>query len=113
MEQELAAEPLQDPLDAHSVLEDAIQDQASDLIVEMGLGHYIPGSLAEGLAASALRRVLALGGLEVSDRLVGDCAYFAGIYPFSLAQLATLGTRGLLGSAVNWYKDSLWVHPCP
>jgi len=56
-----------------------------------------------------------LGDLQVGHRLEGDRAYFTGTCPFSFAQFATLGTRRLLGSAMNRYKDnrgSIRAHAC-
>ena len=50
-----------------------------------------------------------------APRLEGDRAYLTGTCPFSFAQFATLGTRGLLGSAMNRYKDnrgSICAHAC-
>ena len=53
VEEELAAERLQGPLDAHAVLEDAVEDQVADLVVVQGLGEDALGGVAEGRAAVA------------------------------------------------------------
>src|SRR5208283_1549185 len=114
-QQELAAQRLQDPLDAHPVFDDAIQHQIPDLVVVMGFGEHALGSVSERRAAFAPGCVLAVGDLQVGHRLEGDRAYFTGTCPFSFAQFATLGTRRLLGSAMNRYKDnrgSIRAHAC-
>src|SRR5208337_2393310 len=114
-QQELAAQRLQDPLDAHPVFDDAIQHQIPDLVVVMGFGEHTLGSVSERRAALAPGCVLAVGDLQVGHRLEGDRAYLTGTCPFSFAQFATLGTRGLLGSAMNRYKDnrgSIRAHAC-
>ena len=114
-QQELAAQRLQDSLDAHPVFDDAIQHQIPDLVVVMGLGEHALGSVSERRAAIALGCVLAVGDLQVDYRLEGDRAYLTGTRPLSLAQFATLGTRGLLVSAMNRYKGnrgSIRAHAC-
>jgi hypothetical protein len=61
----LAAERLQCPLDAHPVLENAAEHQVADLVVIEGPGEDSLGGAAEGLAAVALRLILATGLLTV------------------------------------------------
>jgi hypothetical protein len=52
-QQELAAQRLQDPFDAHSVFDDAIQHQIPDFVVVMGLGEHALESVSERRAAFA------------------------------------------------------------
>ena len=63
-----------------------------------GVGEHTLGSVSERRAAFAPGCVLAVGDLQVGHRLEGDRAYLTGTCPFSFAQFATLGTRGLLGT---------------
>ena len=74
VEEELAAERLQGPLDAHAVLEDAVEHQVADLVVVEGPGEDALGGVAEGGAAVAPGLILAAGDLQVGDGLVGDGA---------------------------------------
>jgi hypothetical protein len=107
VEEELAAQRLQGPFDAHAVLEDAFQDQVADLVIVEGPGKDPLGGRAEGrtaVTASLITAslIFATGDLQVGDGLVGDGADPAGRqFPFATAVLATLGARGLLGCAVN------------
>ena len=98
-----------------SFFEDAIQDQISDLVIVVGLGEYALGSVPESRAALTPCCVLAVGDPQEGHSLESDRAYFAATGPFPFAQLATRRTRGLLGSAVNRYKDSrgcIRAHAC-
>ena len=115
LQQELAPQRLQHTLDARSVLDDAIQHQIPDLVVVMGLGKNTFGSDPESRAALALGCVFTVGDLQISYRLERDRAYLASTSPFSFPHLPAVGTRGLLGSAVNRYKDSrgcIRAHAC-
>ena len=98
VEEELAAERLEGPLDAHAVLEDAIEHQVADLVVVQGLGEDALGGVAEGGAAAAPGVVLAVGDLQEGDGLVGDGADPAGQGPLPTAAFAALRAGGLLGA---------------
>ena len=115
VEEELAAERLQGPLDAHAVLEDAVEHQVADLVVVLGLGEHALGGVAEGRAAVAAGGVLAVGDLQVGDGLVGDGADGAGQRPLAAAAFAALRAGGLLGGAVDRYNDGcgcFGAHAC-
>ena len=115
VEEELAAERLQGPLDAHAVLEDAVEHQVADLVVVEGLGEDALGGVAEGRAAVAAGGVLAVGDLQVGDGLVGDGADGAGQGPLAPAAFAALRAGGLLGGAVDGYNDGrgcFGAHAC-
>jgi hypothetical protein len=104
-EEELAAERLQGPLDAHAVLEDAIEHEVTDLVVGERPGEDPLGGVAEGLAAMAPGAVLATGDLEVGDGLEGDGADPTRERPLSAPMLTALRARGLLGGTTNRYND--------
>ena len=74
VQQELAAQRLQDPLDTHPVFDDAIQHQVPDLVVIMGLGEHALGRVSECRAAIALGCVLAVGDVQVHHCIEGDRA---------------------------------------
>ena len=105
VQQELAAERLQGPFDAHAVLEDAVEDQGSDLVVVLGLGQDALGGVAEAGAATAAGLILAVGDLQGGDRLVGDGAHDPGQGPLPQAPFAALRAGGLLGGASDRYND--------
>ena len=105
VQQELAADRRQGPLDAHAVLEEAVEDQVADLVVVLGLGEHALGGVAEGRAAAAAGGVLAVGDLQDGDGLVGDGADGAGQGPLASAPLAALRAGGLLGGAADGYND--------
>jgi hypothetical protein len=90
----LAAERLQDLLDAHAILDDALEHQLADLVVVKGSGEDPLGGISERGAATALCLILAAGDLEEGDGLVVDGANSARWeFPLSPAPFATLGTR--------------------
>ena len=113
VEEELAAERLQGPLDAHAVLEDAVEHEVADLVVVEGPGEDALGGVAEGRAAAAPGAVLAAGDLQVGDGLVGDGADGAGERPFAAAEFAAVRARGLLGGGVNRYNDGCGCFGAP
>src|SRR3954464_7463846 len=53
-----------DPLDAHAVLQDAVEDGPADRVVVAGLGFDIRRGGTEGLAAGAPGPVLAVGNFS-------------------------------------------------
>ena len=116
IEEELPAERLDRPFDAHAVLEDALQDQVTDLVVIQGPGEDALGGAAEGGAAVAAGAVLAAGDLQIGDGLVGDGADPAwGQDPRAAAAATTGRARGLLGCATDGYSDDggcLGAHAC-
>jgi site-specific DNA recombinase len=59
-------------LDAHAVVEDAVEDGLADGMVIGGLGLDARRGGAEGRAATTSGPVLAVGDIEVDDPLVGD-----------------------------------------
>ena len=92
VEEELAAQRLQGPFDAHAVLDDPCQDQVADLVVVEGPGQDVLGGAAESGAAVAAGLILPAGDLEIGDGLVDDGADLArGHLAFAAAVLATLG----------------------
>ena len=100
-QEELAAERLQDALDAHAILDDALEHQVTDLVVVEGSGEDALRGIAEGRAAVAPCLILAAGDLQEGDGLVDHGADPARDGPLSTAEFAALGARRLLGSAVN------------
>ena len=105
LEEELAAERLQGPLDAHAVPEDAVEHEVADLVVVAGPGEDVLGGVAERGAAVAPGGVLAPGDLQVDDGLVGDGADGAGKRPLAATESAAGRARGLLGGAADRYND--------
>ena len=92
-----------DPLDAHAVVEDAIEDGPADLVVVGGLGLDVRRGGAEGLAAGAAGPVLAVGDVEEGDLLVGDGADQAVVGGLAWPELAAVGAWGLGGCAADGY----------
>ncbi len=116
LEEELAAQGLQGPFDAHAVLDDPCQDQLADLVIVEGPGEDALWRVAEGGAAAAPGLILAAGDLQVSDGHVED-----GPDParrqgaLAAAQPATLRAGGLLGCAANRYSHDcgcIGAHAC-
>src|SRR5512142_1431363 len=101
VEEELAAERLQGPFDAHAIFEDAVQHPISDLVVVEGPGELALGGVAEGGAAVTPGLIFATGDLEEGDLLVGDGANPASPRPFPTPMCAAVRAGGLLGGAGN------------
>jgi hypothetical protein len=97
LQEVLAAERRQEPLDAHAVLEDAVEHELPDPVVVAGLRVYALGGGAEGRAAAAPGGVLAVGELHHDDGLVGGCPNGAAQRPLPAALPAALRAGGLLG----------------
>src|SRR5690606_4918966 len=95
----------QRPLDVHTVVEDAAEDQVADLVVVEGPGEDPFRGGAKGRAAGAPGLILADGHLQEGDGLVGDGADPACERPLSATGFAALRARGLRGGAANRYKD--------
>ena len=88
-----------DPLDAHAVLEDAVEHGLTDLVVVQRPGFDARRGGAEGCAAVATGPVLAVGDVEEDDLLVGDGSDPAVVDGLAVAQLAAPGTGGFAGGA--------------
>src|SRR5512142_997300 len=115
VQEELAAERVQGPFDAHAVLEHAVEHQVADLVVVEGPGEDSLWGVAEGLATVTAGSILAAGDLQNGDGLVGDGAYLAWECPLAPAELTALRAGGLLGGAVDRYNDgcgSFGAHAC-
>jgi len=69
IEEELTLERLEDPFDAHAVIENAFQHEIPDLVVVLGLGEDALGCVAKGSGTVASGGVLAVGDLQVGDGL--------------------------------------------
>jgi hypothetical protein len=101
-EEVLAAERLEDSLDAHAILDDAFPHPLADLVVVKGPGEDPLGRVPERGAAAASGLILAAGDLEEGDGLGVDGANSARWeFPLSPAPFATVRARCLLGSARN------------
>src|SRR3954471_23011685 len=92
-----------DPLDAHAVLQDAVEDGPADRVVVAGLGFDIRRGGTEGLAAGAPGPVLAVGNVEEDDLLVGEGADQTVTGRLASSEFAAPGTRGLCGGATDGY----------
>lgn len=88
-----------DPLDAHAVLEDAVEHGLTDLVVVQRPGFDARQGGAECRAAVATGPVLAVGDVEEDDLLVGDGSDPAVVDGLAVAQLAAPGTGGFAGGA--------------
>ena len=62
----------EDLLDAHPIVEDAVEHGVGDFVVVQGTGFHARGCDAEGCATVAPGPVIAIGDVETDDLLVGD-----------------------------------------
>ena len=105
IEEELTLERLENPFDAHAVVENALEHQIADLVVVLGLGEDTLGCVAKGGGAVASGGVLAVGDLQIGDGLVDDGSDFSGDGPLASASLAALWAGGLPGGTVDRYNN--------
>jgi hypothetical protein len=98
VEEELALKRCDDALDAHAVLEDAIEDEVPDLVVIGGAREPILVGVAKGRGALAPGGILAIGDLQVGNGLVGNGSDPSDDGPLPPTSLAAVGARGLLGA---------------
>ena len=88
VQEEVPAHRGDDPLDAHAVVEEAVEDGLADRVVVQRPGLDARRRGAEGRAAAAAGPVLAVGDVEEDDLLVGDgpdLAVVGGLAPPELA----------------------------
>src|SRR5438445_28682 len=88
-------------LDVEAVQKEAVQDGLPDLVVVVGLGRYLQGPGAEGLAAAAARLVLCVVDVEPGFLAVGQGADLAAQAADATAGLATAGAGAALGGATD------------
>ena len=112
VEEELAADRPQDAFDVHAAFENRREHQVTDLVVVLGLGEHALGRVAEGGATVAGGLILAVGNLQVSDRLVGDGAHAVGQSSLATTVFAAFRAGCFPGRAVYGYNDRC-VHPSP
>jgi hypothetical protein len=106
----LAAERFQCPLDAHAIPEDAVEHEVADLVFAERPGEDMLGRVAEGPTAVASGGILATGDLQI-----GDGADGASEGPLATAVFAALRAGDLLGGGVNGYNDGcgcFGAHAC-
>ncbi|MGA7497833.1 MAG: hypothetical protein WBX00_14000 [Isosphaeraceae bacterium] len=99
IQQEVPPHRGDDPLDAHAVLEDAVEHGLTDLVVVQRPAFDARRGGAECRAAVATGPVLAVGDVEEDDLLVGDGSDPAVVDGLAVAQLAAPGTGGFAGGA--------------
>ena len=94
VQEEVAVHRPEDLLDAHPIVEDAVEHGFSGPCCRKGLGSMLGGSVAEGRATVATGPVFAVGDVEVDDLLVGDGTDLTVKNILALTQLATSGAWG-------------------
>ena len=99
----------EDLLDAHPIVEDAVEHGFTDLVVVQGAGFHARGSGAEGRATVAPGPVFAVGDVEVDDLLVGDGTDLTVKNILALTQLATSGAWGLARGAFQGYGSNVGI----
>ena len=97
----------EDLLDAHPILEDAVEHGFTDLVVVQGAGLHSRRSGAEGRATVAPGPVFAVGDVEVDDLLVGDGPDLTVQDVLAPSELATSGAWGLAGSTFQGYGSNV------
>jgi hypothetical protein len=111
LEVEVTSQGLLDLLDAHAIIEDAVEDGLADLVVVMGLGRDALDLGAEGGAAVAGSPVFGGGDMEEEDGLVGEGANGAFVEVLASAESSTARAGSLLGgvAAVEVVDLGSWV----
>src|SRR3954469_11781671 len=103
VEVEVPAHRGDDPLGAHAVVEDAVEDGLADHVVVKGLRLDARRGGAEGLAAAATGPVLAVGDVEGGDLLVGEGADPAVVGRLARPELAAGRAWGFARGASDGY----------
>lgn len=107
--EEVSVHRPEDLLDAHPIVEDAVEHGFRDLVVVQGAGFHARGSGAEGRATVATGPVFAVGDVEVDDLLVGDGTDLTVKDILALTQLATSGAWGLARGAFQGYGSNVGI----
>src|SRR5262249_55001294 len=89
------------PLDAHAVVEDAVEDGPADGVVVAGPGLDIRRGGAEGRGAGAASPVLAVGDVEEDDLLVSEGADPAVVGGLAPPERAASRAWGFAGGAAD------------
>ena len=109
VQEEVAVHRPEDLLDAHPIVEDAVEHGFTDLVVVQGAGFHAWGSGAEGRATVATGPVFAIGDVEIDDLLVGDNTDLTVKNILALTQLATSGAWGLARGAFQGYGANVGI----
>src|SRR4051812_29867410 len=107
VEQEVAVHRDDHPLDAHTVVEDAVEDGLADFVVVQRAGFNSRRRGPEGGAAMAAGAILSVGDVEEDDFLVGDGADRSVVDVLARRQLAAGGARGFPGAATDGYGSDV------
>src|SRR5205807_881278 len=107
VQEEVPVHGTEDLLDAHAIIQDAVEDGLADLVVVQRLGLDTRRRGPEGGTAIAAGSILAVGDVEVDDLLVGDRANLTAQDVLALAELATGGAWGLAGGAFHGYGSNV------
>src|SRR5271157_1525861 len=106
VQEEVSVHRPEELLDAHPIVEDAVEHGFTDLVVVQGAGFHARGSGAEGRATVATGPVFAIGDVEVDDLLVGDGTDLTMKNILALTQLTTSGAWGLARGAFQGYGSN-------
>ncbi len=99
----------EDLLDAHPIVEDAVEHGVGDFVVVQGTGFHARGCDAEGCATVAPGPVFAIGDVETDDLLVGDGTDLTVKDILALTQLATSRAWGLARGAFQGYGANVGI----
>src|SRR5271157_4205002 len=109
VQEEVSVHRPEDLLDAHPIVEDAVEHGVADFVVVQGAGFHARGADAEGRATVAPGPVFAVGDVEIRDLLVGDGTDLTVKDILALTQLATSGAWGLARGAFQGYGANVGI----
>src|SRR5579871_2261028 len=115
IQQKIPFQGSQDAVDIHAVFNQTVDHRLANLIVVLGLGNHVLGTVTKSRTAIAAGLILPIGDLQIDDLFVGDGSHIAFMGPRSLAPLTAFRTRSLLGSTVHRNKKNrgcFGIHAC-
>ena len=109
VQEEVSVHRPEDLLDAHPIVEDAVEHGVADFVVVQGAGFHARGGDAEGRATVAPGPVFAVGDVEIDGLLVGDGTDLTVKDILALTQLVTSGAWGLARGAFQGYGANVGI----
>jgi len=112
---EVAVQGPAQPLHAHAVVEQAVEDRLADAVGVFGAGLDALDRGAEGLAAGAAGAVFSDADFEDEDLAIGEVADAARVDLFAAPRLATPRAREGHRGAVTAHHAGAWLngfHAC-
>ncbi len=115
VEEEVALQGVLQPVEAHAVVEQAVDDGVANAVGVLGPRFDAWNLGTEGLAAGATGAVFSDGQFDEDDLAEGDVADAAGVGVLASAPLAAMRTRVGLGgtpSSENANARRVGIHAC-